>query len=353
MPGSGDIYGALMGNPPTSDEQTQALISALRGQKLVGQLGMLSGDPFAGGVGKQLDTSSDQQAENIGQQRRSALQMANQQAFQQAQISHMAAEEQQSQASLAETIRQHNLENRQKQQALGINPDSGQMDPQFSKMVDDIGQLRAPALNANATRNPRNFNVMQAVYEKYPGYDGSQWQNKQRTVDDFGSSGKSGILLKSADAGIQHLGNIDTAIDNLQNTPVSFWNSGVNWVKKEMGLSVAPTSFDAQKGIVAAEITKFIEGGGTGAGALADREQLRNDLDSSRSPAQLHDVVAKWKGLMAGQIHALGDSFQRGTYGTIPQGDAKHPFTTLSGATKDALGIDNDPFKGFSAKPVP
>jgi hypothetical protein len=341
-----DIYSAIMGNAPTNEEQTQALVQALRGQKLIGQLGMLSGDPYVGKVGQQLDTSSDTQAQQIGQERLRQTAAANEKAFRDAQIENMQAERENAKSTLEETMRFHNMEHQEKMAALGISSD-GTRDASFDKMVDDIGQLRAPPLNASNTRNPRNFNIMQAVYEKYPGYDGSQWQNKQSTVNKF-TEGPEGRLLRSADAGIQHLHQIDQGIDDLKNTPVSFINAGVNWVKKEMGLSVAPTSFDAQKGIVAAEITKFIEGGGTGAGALADRQALEHDLDTAGNPAALHQVVAKWRGLMAGQLHALGNQYARGTYGTIGMEDDKHPFHYLNPETRSALGIPDTKEHGAS-----
>lgn len=336
--GDDDVLSALVGGAPTDQQKQAALIQALRGQQQAATLAQMTGDRVLSPFGSNLSRQVQQQAENIGTARQRAAALAEEQAFHQATTEH-------EQAALEETIRQHNLEHEEKKWQYGIGAD-GQPDASFDKMVDDIGQLRAPPLNPSATRNPRNFNVMQAVYEKYPGYDGAQWKNKQDTVDAFGK-GPQGNLLRSADAGIQHLQNIDAAIDNLHNTPVSFWNQGVNWVKKELGMSVAPTSFDAQKGIVAAEITKFIEGGGTGAGALADRQQLRDDLDSALNPKALHDVVNKWRGLMKGQLDALGNQFQRGTYGTISQDDDKHPFRYLNPATRAALGLP--PLEGDAA----
>lgn len=58
-----DIYAAIVGEPPTEQEKIEALARKLRGQQMVGQLGMLTGDKVLAPMGqRQVDQAGDQAA---------------------------------------------------------------------------------------------------------------------------------------------------------------------------------------------------------------------------------------------------------------------------------------------------
>src|SRR5947207_4260957 len=275
-----DIYSALMGQLPTDQESQQALINALRGKNAMGALGAMSGDPNLAPFGRNLMSSTDQEATRIGGLSEQQKQLASETAYRQSQEAHMSAQEEMAKSTLQQTIAHQKREDDMKMWALGIDPATGKKDPTFQKTIEQIGNLERPPLNASSTRNPRNFNVMEGVHDQFPGYHEDQYRNLQETTDAFSAKGKQGPLLKSADVGIHHLAAYEDQIDKLHSGPIKFINEGANWLKTQFGLSAAPNSLDTMKGVVSQEVEKFILGGGTGAGALADRQMLQKDLDS-------------------------------------------------------------------------
>lgn len=356
----GDIYSALTGQLPSDQESQQALIDALRGRNVMGQIGALSGDPVLAPFGANLMKSSDQQAEEVGKQYHLQAAQKMEEEYRKQQEEHLKQQDlrlgEQSdigRQTLAETIREHDLANAQKMWALGIDPGTGKRDESWDKTVDQIGKLDRPPLNASATRNPRNFSIMEAVHEKYPDYHEDQYRNLQETTDAFSAKGRQGPLLKSADVGIHHLAAYDDQIDKLGTGSVYYINQGANWLKTKFGLSSAPNTLDSMKHIVSQEVEKFIQGGGTGAGALADRQALATDLDSAKSPMLLKDVTKKWRGLMTDQVNGLRQMWHANTYGR--RGDIAD---NLSHETRQIMGLESptsgaiDRFKGFSGNEI-
>jgi hypothetical protein len=61
-----DIYGAIIGRPPTDEEKLKALAGKLRGRSLTGQLGMLTGDRVLNPLGEKVFGATENQAEQIG-----------------------------------------------------------------------------------------------------------------------------------------------------------------------------------------------------------------------------------------------------------------------------------------------
>ena len=335
-----DLFSALIGGTPTDPDQQAALAQALRGQSLLGTLYSATGDSPLGPIGKQLTQGALAQADSLGQNRMAAARQTSEDAFRQAQMANMTAEQQQQQAQLAETVRQHNLENQQKMAELGIAPGGG-TDPQFQKIVDAIGTYQMAPLNTLSTRNPRNLNIMQNVLQQYPDFDATKYANKLSTVKAFGGGGKQGQTLRSADVGIQHLGVLDQAVTALNNGQYPIFNSIANAAKQQLGLSTAPTDFAAIKPIVADEITKFIIGAG---GGVTDREVAQKTIDAANTPQALRSVIAHWTSLMGGQINGLKQEYESNT--------GLQDFNTkLSAPTQAALGLSN-PNQGWIVRQV-
>lgn len=335
-----DLFSALIGGTPTDPDQQAALAAALRGQSLVGLLGSASGDSVLAPIGNRLTQSATQQAEDLGQQRMAQARQTSEDTFRQAQMANMTAEQRQQQAALAETVRQHNLENQQKQWEYGIGPGGG-TDPQFQQIVDAIGSYQMAPLNTLSTRNPRNLNIMQAVLQQYPDFDTTKYANKLSTVKAFGGGGKQGQLLRSADVGIQHLGVLDQAVTALNNGQYPIFNSIVNTAKQQLGLSTAPTDFAAVKPIVSDEINKFIIGAG---GGVTDREIAQKAVDAAQTPQALRSVISHWTSLMGGQINGLKQEYEANT--GLQDFNSK-----LSAPTQAALGLSN-PSQGWIVRQV-
>ncbi len=139
----------------------------------------------------------------------------------------------------------------------------------------------------------------------------SQWQQfkaRQVGIQRF-TSGPQGNTVRSFNVLVDHLDTLDQAAAALKNGDIRAFNSWKqNWAKATG--NEAPTSFDGVKALVGDEIVKAVVGS---AGALADREEVKKDLDKASSPKQLADLVDKYKKLALGQLHGLQKQYEAST----------------------------------------
>jgi len=126
-------------------------------------------------------------------------------------------------------------------------------------------------------------------------------------VKAFEAGGKLEPTIRSLDVVTDHLSTLRDAAEQVaQGEAVP-----LNRIRNALGLQAGapgPATFDAIKGIVAAEIEKAVSGGG---GAVSDRDDLKENLDKARSPEQLLSVITGYQDLMRGQVNGLRSSYNR------------------------------------------
>ena len=123
----------------------------------------------------------------------------------------------------------------------------------------------------------------------------------------FEAGGKLEPVVRYLNVATAHLGTLEQAATALASGDSRVLNSLQNAFETQFG-AAGPITFDAIKGIVAAEIEKAVSGS---AGAVSDREDLKANLNRSNSPEQLASVVRGYEALMAGQIGGLRQSYDR------------------------------------------
>jgi len=343
----------------------------------MGQIGALSGDPVLAPFGANLMKSSDQQAETVGKEYHLQAAQKMEQEYRKQQEEHLREQDKRmaEQSDIAtqglEETRKYHLQEAAKNAAeygylidpktgMPLTDEDGQQheDPKFRALVNGIKNLNIRPVLSSSSRNPRMYNAtttaMEEAEREGTPYDITAFDRKEKTMKGFSADGAEGRLLTSANKSVAHLTDVVMpGITQLNNTPVKFVNEGANWMKEQLGLSTAPTDLKAIKHVVAAEIVRFIEGGGTGAGALADRQAMENDLDGATSPRLLQSVVEKWRKLMQGQIEGLRVGYEADTKRTdfndkLSEGTKRYMGIPTTGAKSGVI----DRFKGFSAVPV-
>jgi hypothetical protein len=160
-----------------------------------------------------------------------------------------------------------------------------------------IAAYQLAPLSGQATRTPYGQQVMSRVFELNGEYDQSRWQAKVRGEVGF-TAGKEAGAIRSFSVAIDHLNTMEEAGEALANSDIQALNRLKNRVQTEFGLE-GPVDFNFVKSIVGSEVSKAVVGG---VGALADREELRVNLDAANSPEQLLGVIKFAKKLMAGQL---------------------------------------------------
>ena len=139
-------------------------------------------------------------------------------------------------------------------------------------------------------------------------------ENKQniasqaKAVKDF-STGIQGRQVNSFNTAINHLDTMEGFATALQNGDTKAVNVIANQIAKQTG-APAPTTFDAAKRIVSAEIVKTIVANG---GGVKERDEAANDFSAANSPAQLKSVMNSYKELMGGQLKSLNLQYENTT----------------------------------------
>jgi hypothetical protein len=174
--------------------------------------------------------------------------------------------------------------------------------------VDAIGQGRMKAPTGYALRNPKMANLMDRVNAKYADFDATEYDAKQKAMRDF-STGTQGNSIRSFATATNHLAQLDQLVDALDNGNVPLINKISNTVAQATG-SVAPTNFDAAKGIVAKEVLKSIVAGG---GGVEERQELAHLLDNAKTTKQLKGVIRDYSHLMEAQKDNLIRQYELST----------------------------------------
>lgn len=174
--------------------------------------------------------------------------------------------------------------------------------------VDAIGQGRMQPPSGYALRNPKIANLMDRVAAKYPEFDATEYAGKSKAMRDF-TTGKQGDSIRSFAVASDHLTQLKGLITALDNGNTPLVNKYANIVAQQTG-SVAPTNFDAAKGIVAKEVLKSIVAGG---GGVEERQELAHLLDNAKTGKQLGGVVDTYLHLMGAQRDGLMRQYELST----------------------------------------
>lgn len=221
--------------------------------------------------------------------------------------------------------------------ALYGGPGGFQLNEDDERQAQAIAEGRAAPL-PQGFRNPRNRAIMNRVYEINPDFNEANWwsnragatatgragamtepaqggggstmESRVKTEDEF-TRGTAAKTTQSFNAVTQHLAmlrDVSKALGNPKDAP-RIINAIKQRYAEEMG-SAPPTTFNAVRDIVADELVKAITGG---AGAVFDRDEIRERLNRANSPAQLQEAIDHYIGLATGQLKALETRYKGGS----------------------------------------
>lgn len=181
----------------------------------------------------------------------------------------------------------------------GMTADGG-ISPALESEAQLIASGRAAPPSGMAATRPQTAMLMQRVQQINPNYDATSYGAKVKASKDF-STGSQGNAMRSFAVAGQHLDQLGTLVDALNNGNTQIINKIGNQIAEQTG-STAPTNFDAAKDVVSKEVVKAIVAGG---GGVAEREELSKLMSNAKSPAQLKGVIQQYRGLMGAQHDAL------------------------------------------------
>ena len=172
-----------------------------------------------------------------------------------------------------------------------------------------IATYRQPAPSSFFLKTAQGQELMKQVYAENPNYDQTQYQTKQKARNAF-ATGKQGDVVRSLSVATDHLDQLRSAAEAMQNGDIQGVNAVVNWFKTQGGHPEI-TNFDSMKEIVGDEVAKAVIG--SGAGAQGDREGIKAGFAAKGAPAQIFGTIDKYKGLMGGQLNGLRRQYTKST----------------------------------------
>ena len=188
--------------------------------------------------------------------------------------------------------------------ALGIGKKAGSVKMQILDRATQLGtQVPATAPGETPTPAPTPAEAATKVVQAK-----QTRAAEQASLRDF-ASGMSGRSVTAFNTAIDHLDTLAKLATALNNGDTKAFNAVANMFARQTG-NPAPTNFDVARSIVGGEVAKALTGSNM---ALKDREEIRDAISSSNSPAQLEGVARTKQQFMGGQLKSLKQKYQGNT----------------------------------------
>lgn len=303
---SDDTLTAQVSGLPQTPEQVQAIVDELRKNRQFGEYAQLTGDRALAPFGTSLLSDSQEDARQLGAQAQKNVSEKLQSSQFDNLMKHQDTQSNYQDRDLAQRLSIAQMEDQTRRDIASNKLGAVGLGPADQSMIDSIGSYKQPL---PSSRSPRNLAIIDAVTSQYPQYDANIYTQRKKAESDFGTGAK-GDMLRQADVAIQHLDTADNLAAQLHNTNYPLVNSGINFFKNMTG-SPDIKAFSTAKNLVSDEVNKFVLG--SGAGSLADRKSLQDQIDSANSPAALKAVTDTLRTLMGGQMTGLKGQYEAST----------------------------------------
>ena len=186
--------------------------------------------------------------------------------------------------------------------AANIYLQTGQLPP---GMGTKASSMRAQVMN-RATELAGNKPAAEMATDVIAGKQDVAAQAQAVKAFNTGVEGRKVVAFNTA---INHLDTMSKLADALQNNDMRAFNIIGTGFARQTG-SAAPTNFDTAKSIVGSEVAKAVAGAQM---ALADRKEIREQIDKASSPEQLRGAINTLQELLGGQLSSLRQQYETST----------------------------------------
>ena len=199
------------------------------------------------------------------------------------------------------------------------------LDPGDRAQVEAILEGRQSPPSPNA-RNARTQKIMEWVAQADPTFDMVNFGSRAATRKDF-TSGKSARNLTSFNRVVQHMGELEEAINQLDNTGYKWWNYIANTTRSSLSddFNGKLRAYDITRDALARELETAFRGSG---GSVTGIEEWRATMNMADGPVAQRAGLKKAAKLLYGAVDAVGDQYNRG------MGTTKDPLDLLAPKTR-------------------
>lgn len=209
--------------------------------------------------------------------------------------------------------------------------------PQIALQVKGLAEGKIPFPSSFALSKPYWQQIMGAVSQYDPNFDAINYASRAATRKSFTSGADAGNIA-ALNTAIAHLGSLQKAYSNLNNTAIPAWNYVANTLGTNLGdaktqANAATVSADSEA--VAHELAKVFRSSGMSEGEI---KAWKDQISTNASPAQSKALIQSAVDLLHGRLQALGEKYNQG------MGTTQDPLRLLSPeaqATYDKLNNGN------------
>lgn len=210
-------------------------------------------------------------------------------------------------------------------------------------IAQKISEYKYPLPSGFALKTPAWRAIMGRAAEINPAFDATQYQTRQSIRKAY-TSGKASQNITSINTAVNHLNELRSAADALDNSNWHVYNTIANAIRNERG-DPRISSFASAATAVENEMATVFKGT---AGTDQEIKSWRAQLNNSQSPAQLHASINKLIELMGGRIQALKGTYENGM-GAPAEFDVLNP---VSKHILQKIGADPDALEGKVGEPT-
>lgn len=190
-----------------------------------------------------------------------------------------------------------------------IDPTTGRNE-KFLKTLDPETQNSVKAfVEGRANVAGRNMQKMLPLITSYdPNFQASDYPVRLALRKGYQGGGKQFQEMQAIDTVAGHLGNLAKSADNLKNTSFPWWNMVGNMALQNTG-DPRVDKFNTDKQAVSNELSKAYRGGQVTEG---DVREWQTNINSSKSPEQLRQVIGEFNDLLDSKRKALESGYRAG-----------------------------------------
>lgn len=182
-------------------------------------------------------------------------------------------------------------------------------DPAMAAYVKQVALGKEPGPKGTAAVKPEGINLLRAVHQYYPGYDGTESEKRQKVINSF-TSGIDSRILTPINTASDHMEAFSQLAEALNNGDVNKVNLLKNALASEMG-DADVTNVEVAGKFLAKEIGKALV---PNAGSAGEREDILNNFATAKSWKQLEGAVNTGRLLLNGQINSMKTKYVNGTH---------------------------------------